>query len=189
MKMKLSCALLTVGFAVIVACSMAAQETPRPVKAAIRTKQPAKPPAKKSHKVWSNDDMATLRTPEDKYLEAKETTPAPQPTAVPTASAKPAPPTKAPAPASTSIKLPDTIEQTEQVIGENTQYIVDSNNRLRQLKAELGATPETQRALKQAEIERCAKLIEETEAGLKILQDHLQKLRAKQPVGNSTSSK
>lgn len=194
--MKVFRTIVVAGFSAFLGCSIAAQQTPQPTQEAPRTKKPAaKPAPRNAHKVWSNDNIATLRTPEDKYVEAKVASPvapaAQPPTpavtstpSVPTASAAPV---KSAALPSTSIKLPDTIEKTQQVIRENTQDIHDAEDRLRQLKSELTATPEPQKTQKQAEIERTAKLIADAEADLKTLQDHLQKLRATESAKRTSS--
>lgn len=185
--MKLFRAILAAGFSLSAACSMAAQQTPQPTQAALRPKPPtAKSAPKKAHKVWSNDNIATLRTPEDEHLDATQAPSPAQPT-VPAASTAPNSPAKPAAQPSTSIKLPETVEKTEQAIRENTQDIRDAEDRLRQLESELTVTPEPQKTQKQAEIKRSEKLIEDAEADLKILQNHLQKLRATQS-GNHTPS-
>jgi hypothetical protein len=210
MKTKLPCALLTAGFAVIAACSMAAQETPQPVQGATRTKQPAKRPAKKVHKVWSNDDFESSHASASKGpAPSKETATSAQPTptgSVPAITANknsetkkaatPAQPaatgkvsTAAASPAQPSIKLPETIEQTKQVIYEETQDTRDVTESLNQLKEKLNSSPDGRKAEMQIQIGRYNKVIEANEADLKILQDHLQKLLAKQAAGNSKSSK
>lgn len=186
MKMKLFRAILVAGLSLSVARSMAGQQTPQPTQAAPRPRRStAKSAPKNAHKVWSNDNIAALRTPEDKYLEAEQASPASQP-AAPAASPARSSPAKPSAQPST-IKLPETIEKTEQAIRENTQDIHDAEDRLRQLESELTATPEPQKTQKQAEIKRNEKLIEDAEADVKILQDHVQKLRAPQS-GNRTPS-
>lgn len=187
-KMKLFRAILVAGVSLSVAHSMGAQQTAQPAQAAPRPKRSvAKSAPKNAHKVWSNDNIAALRTPEDKYLEAEEASPAAQPTvpAAPTAPSSPAKPAAQPS----TVKLPETIEKTEQAIRENSQDIRDAQDRLRQLESELTVTPEPQKTQKQAEIKRNEKLIEDAEADLKILQDHLQKLRATQPRNRTPSPK
>jgi hypothetical protein len=210
MKMKIFCALLTVGFTAIVACSMAAQETPQPVQAAIRTKQPAKRPAKNAHKVWSNDDFESSHASTSKDpASSKETATSAQPTATSSVpaitvnkdsetkkAATPAQPaatgdvSTAPAPqAPPSIKLPETVELTKQAIYEETQDTRDVRESLSQVKEKLYASTDGPKPGMQSQIDRYNKVIDANEADLKILQDHLQKLLAKQAAGNSTSPK
>ncbi|HEY2545993.1 MAG TPA: hypothetical protein VGI46_08005 [Candidatus Acidoferrum sp.] len=57
------------------------------------------------------------------------------------------------------------------------------------MNSEPTSSPEAQKTQKHAEIERSAKLIDANEADLKLLQDHLQKLLAKQPAANPTAPK
>lgn len=133
----------------------------------------------KRRKVWTNDDVVTLRTPADNYLVEKEAEDAAK--AKEAANAKAA--TKVAAKpgaskeAASQTKLPSSIEETQLLIKNKEQDISDDQATLGGLNAELATAPEEQLKAKQKEIEIVTEELDRAKNELIVLQDHLAELQ------------
>jgi len=135
-------------------------------------------PAVKRHKVWTNDDVILLRTPADIYLMEKEEEEA----AEAAAAAKEAVTQAAAETAKQSridIKLPDTVEESQQMIKDTENGIQEGTAVLDKMREELLNAPEEQRPEKQKEIDRVTADVETLRGNLKVLRDHVQALTVK----------
>jgi len=63
--------LLVMIFGLAGKATLAQLATPRPTPVSEKVTDPPKAAPAKPHKVWTDDDMSTLRTPADRYAEAK----------------------------------------------------------------------------------------------------------------------
>jgi len=155
---------------------VAAQESQLPV-----TTHDLQSPAANIKKVWTNDDLASSRSPMDQYLldkEAGEAAAAEQAAADAIASQQ----------ALARIKMPATVEETRQAIDDTTQDINDQNDALDRLNKELESAPDEQKAGIQREIDRHGSGVQTSQQELKALQDHLRQLKSKAPGASSADS-
>lgn len=132
----------------------------------------------KRRKVWTNDDVVTLRTPADSYLLEKEEEDA----------LKAQEAMKAEAPTDVGAKadslkdadwhrqLPSSIGETQLLIKNKEQDISDDEATLDGLKAELATAPEERLKAKQKEIEIVTDELDRAKNELKVLEDHLAEL-------------
>lgn len=198
---KLGMALLTLGallfvtprgFVVSAALPQEQQQSqppppppPTPVQSSQPASQEASPSdanAPKKRKVWTNDDVVLLRTPADNYLVEQEAKKA----AEGEAAAKPTVKPKATGAATTEIKLPTSMEETQLLIKNKEQDITDDQASLVSLNAEMTNTPDEQKKAKQKEIEIVSAELDRARNELKTLQDHLVDLQ-KPPARESTA--
>lgn len=63
--------LLVLSFGLTGKATMAQVATPRPTQVSEKVTDPPKAAPAKPHKVWTDDDVSTLRTPAERYAEAK----------------------------------------------------------------------------------------------------------------------
>jgi len=159
--------------------SLPQQQNPQP-----SSQQPTAPDkqAPKQPKVWTNEDLILLRTPEDIYLlekEAREAAEAEAEAAKIAADAKPV--TEAPL----EIKLPTSIEETQLLLKNKEQEVADKQAALASLKDELPNTAPEQQPAKQKEIDALSADLETAEKERKALQDNLDRLN--KPPGAATS--
>lgn len=129
-------------------------------------------PAAKAKKVWTNEDVISLRTPADIYQAEKEA----QEAAAARAAAKEAEEAKVRKEADPAIKLPATVEETTKLIKAKEDQIDDEQNALERLVKDLPNTPEDQKAAMQKEVDRVAGDLPKVRSELKVLQTHLEKL-------------
>jgi len=199
---RLGMALLTLGALLLLAPSrfvvsaaslqeqqQSQQPPPPPPPTPVQSSQPASqepspsdPNAPKKRKVWTNDDVVLLRTPADNYQVEQEAKKA----AEGEAAAKPTTKPKATGAATSEIKLPTSIEETQLLIKNKEQDITDDQASLASLNAEMANTPDEQKKAKQKEIEIVAAELDRARNELKTLQDHLADLQ-KPPVSDSTA--
>lgn len=143
----------------------------------------------KRRKVWTNDDVVTLRTPADEYLVEKEEEDAAK--AKEAANAKAAATKVGAKPgaskdAALQTKLPSSIEETRLLIKNKEQDISDDQTTLDGLNGELAAASEEQLKAKQKEIEIVADELGRAKIELRVLQDHLAELQ--KPAANVTAA-
>jgi DNA repair exonuclease SbcCD ATPase subunit len=171
-----------------VGCAVAASaQSSQVTDAAKRAEQAA---AKQNRKVWTNEDLIALRTPEDIYLFEKE---AMEAAAIEEArrrmaAAKQAGAGAAPGSPAPSIKLPETIEQTQKIIDEDLEEISNDEDVLPRLKQQLENAPDDQKAAKQEEIDQITQDLNEARDEVQVLRKHLEELR-KGPVSESPADK
>jgi uncharacterized coiled-coil protein SlyX len=142
----------------------------------------------KRRRVWTNDDMTSLRTPADNYQAEKEAKAA----AAAAAAAKEAAIRSAAKsdkkPSSGDFPMPGTIEETQKMIKDTSDDVQELTTVLDKMRQELAAAPEAAQADKQKEIDRLTAALVETRRKLKALQDHLQVLTSKGEAENPPGS-
>jgi len=160
----------------------AQQQTSEPQKSP-PAPQPADPSAPKAKKVWTNEDMPSLRSPADTYLAEKEA----QESAGAQAAGKRAELEKQIKQARLTIDLPPAAEETERLIKAKQERIKELKDRLDVLNQGLPDVPENQKAANQRQIEEFTGEAKKLQLEVKILQDHLQTLSKAAP-GEPTSA-
>jgi hypothetical protein len=154
----------------------AQQQTAEPPKSP-QPPQPPDPSAPKPKKVWTNDDMPSLRSPADTYLAEKEA----QESADTEAAGKRAELEKQIKEARLTIDLPLAAEETQRLIKSKQERIKELKDRLELLNQGLPDAPENQTAANQRQIEEFTGDSKKLQLEVKILQDHLQSLAKTAP--------
>ncbi|MFI5072572.1 MAG: hypothetical protein ACHP8A_16945 [Terriglobales bacterium] len=134
--------------------------------------RPAQQPEAKQKKVWTNDDVVSLRTPSDVYLAEKEA----QEAAAAEAAAKEAAKIRLGDVARATEKLPPTAEETRKLIAAKDIQIADDQQALDRYTVELPNEPADRKDRMQKEIKRITAGLPKERSELKMLQDHLEKL-------------
>ena len=166
------------------------QQTPPPPSAPPQNSQPASqqaPPNDQSsgrhRKIWTNDDLILLRTPADIYLAEKEAREA----AEAEAAAKLADQPQASKDALLETSLPSSIEETQLMIKNTQQDIIDAQAVLAGLNAELASVPEEQKKAKEKEIAIVTGELNRAQSQLNAMQDHLADLQ-KSPASETQAA-
>lgn len=146
--------------------------------------QATNPSGLKPRKIWTNDDVVALRTPEDIYVAEKEA----QLAADSKAAAQTAELEKRIKQAGLKIELPHTPEETQRLIKDREGRIKDLQERLSGLSQALLAAPADQRASTLKEIETLTLNSQKAELELGVLQDHLANFVNVAPKENEASS-
>jgi DNA repair exonuclease SbcCD ATPase subunit len=157
--------------------SQAQQQTSEPQKSPPPWPQAPDPSTPKLKKVWTNDDMPSLRSPADTYLAEKEA----QESADAEAATKRAELEKQIKRAGLTIDLPATAEETQRMIKSKQERIKELKDRLDQLNQSPLDAPENQKAANQRQIEEFTGDSEKLQLEVKVLQDHLQSLAKPAP--------
>jgi hypothetical protein len=132
----------------------------------------------KRRKVWTNDDVVTLRSPADNYeIEEEAKKAADAAAAAKEAAIRAAVRTEKTPPL--DIKLPATVEETEKMLKDTQGEIEEETVVLNKMQKDLADTPAAEQAQKQKDIDRLTSLLAASQRDLKALQDHLQTLRPK----------
>jgi len=142
---------------------------------------PPEQPTSKPKKVWTNEDVISLRTPADAYQAEREAQVAAKAAAV----AKEAAQAKLIKEAGLTIKLPATAEETQRMIKTKEGEISDEQSGIERMNNELPSTPADQKAAVQKEIDRVTADLQKDRVELEVLQNHLQKLN-KTPANQSS---
>jgi hypothetical protein len=137
----------------------------------------------KRRRVWTNDDLVSLRTPADNYQLEKEAKEAAEAQAAAEEAAAQAAPKSEQQPPS-DIKLPATPEETEKMLKDTQGDIQEETDVLDRLHKELLNASADQQAEKQKEIDRMTASLATLQRDMKALQDHLQTLQEKRPGEN-----
>jgi hypothetical protein len=160
------------------------QQLPPPP-APAQNAQPASEPAPqlaelpiKRRKVWTNDEVVSLRTPADSYLAEKEAKEAADAKATAKEAAIRAA-IKSQTEPPLDIKLPATPEATEKMLKNAKDDIEEETVILEKLNNELLDSPAEQQPGKQKEIDSLTAKIEMARRDAKALEEHLRILRAK----------
>jgi hypothetical protein len=127
------------------------------------------PSAPKAKKVWTNDDLPSLRSPADAYLAEKEA----QESANAEAAGKRAELEKQIKQARLTIDLPPTAEETQRLIKTKQERIQELKDRLELLNQGLPDAPENQKAANQRQIEEFTRDSKKLQLEVKVLEDHL----------------
>jgi uncharacterized coiled-coil protein SlyX len=166
------------------------QPPPPPSRTEAPSSQPASEPAPpigelpiKRRKVWTNDDVVSLRSPADNYeLETEAKKAADAAAAAKEAAIRAALKTEKQTPL--DITLPATVEETEKMVNDTQSDIREETVVLDKMQKELTDTPLEEQAQKQTEIDRLNTLLGKSQRDLKALQEHLQTLREKSQQAN-----
>ncbi len=151
------------------------QEAPPPAPA----QQKDQKPTPKPHKVWTNDDFASLPSQADTDSRAKGTlstvgAPANQ-DAQPKAAQAPPPNTP-----TSNIIVPKSLEEADKMVQESTVFTNDEAITLARKEKELEEASEDKKADLQKEVEMHKKYLEHTRQELKAYQDKKKELEKKQ---------
>jgi hypothetical protein len=133
--------------------------------------QPAQQEQAKHKKVWTNDDVVSLRTPADVYLAEKEAQ-----EAAAEAAAQEVAKAKLVAGAGPAEKLPATVDETRKLIAAKERHIADDQQALDRYTVELPNEPAERKDRMQEEIKRITGGLPKERSELKVLQEHLEKL-------------
>jgi hypothetical protein len=134
--------------------------------------QPPAQPASKQHKVWTNDDVVSLRSPADAYLAEKEA----QEAADAEAAGRKAALAKQIKEDGLALKLPSTPEETRRLIRAKQDQISDLQDGMDRSNKDLPDAPPDRKPEMQKQIETFKGYLQKAEVELSILQDHLQDL-------------
>jgi hypothetical protein len=145
--------------------------------------QSSDPSAPKPKKVWTNDEVITLRSPADTYLAEKEA----QAAADAKEAAKKAELAKQIKEAALSMTLPTTPEETERLIRVKENRIRGFQDWLDRLKSDLPDAPAERKAAMQEQIEQSTSDLQRAQLELKVLKVHLETL-PKTPPSEPPSS-
>jgi hypothetical protein len=126
----------------------------------------------KPKKVWTNDEVISLRTPADIYLQEKET----QQAADAEAAAKKAALAKEMKDAGITLDLPPTADATQQLIQVREDQLKDFQQRVDALHHDLSNTPPEKKEVMQRQLEDFTRQVRKIELELKILRQHLEEL-------------
>ena len=135
-------------------------------------------PGPKPKKVWTNDDVVSLRSPADVFLAEKEE----QEAAKAKASAKKADLAKQVKESGLTLELPPTAEETQRLIKVREDQAGDLQKRLDQLNHDLSDGEELQRAITQQHIETVTNDLRKLQLEIKVLQAHLDGLPKAAPA-------
>jgi hypothetical protein len=163
----------------IFACATGAQQAPPP------KTEPAKPKAKR---VWTNDDVTTLRQPSDVYEEEKRLK---AEEAAAKAKEKPAAEgTAAQKPMSREERiLPKTVEEGEKLVAGKLYEIEQEQEYIDRLRSEFAeAKTDEARAAHQKRLDAAIALLEESQGELKQIDARLQEFRANPPAPAPTAA-
>lgn len=133
---------------------------------------PAQVPPAKSHKVWNNEDVVSLRTPEDIYLVEKEA----QEAAAAEAAARETADDKLTNELGLTMTFPATVEETQQWIKVREKQMKEDQATLERLNRELAETSADRRADIQKQTDGVTNDLQQACIEIKLLQNHLQKL-------------
>ncbi|MCL4524740.1 MAG: hypothetical protein M1453_11930 [Acidobacteria bacterium] len=167
-------ALVTVSALLLMTCAAGAQQAPPP------KQEPAKPKVKK---VWSNDDLDTLRRPADSYEEAKrkkaeeEAAQAKEKAAADKAAAAGEKKEEKPD------FLPKTVEEAEKQLGAKRYEIGQQYEAIDLVKLEMAnAKTDESRAAFQKRIDQLTATLDEAIAEMKDIDKRLTELKSKPPA-------
>lgn len=154
------------------------QQQQNPDQSAPPPAQPTDPSAPKPKKVWTNDDVITLRSPADIYQAEKEA----QEAADAKEAARRAELAKQIKEAGLAMTLPATPEETQREIKVKEGRIADFQDVLDRLNKDLPDAPEDQQAGVQKQIDLFTTNLQKAQLELKVLKNHLQSLSKSTPT-------
>jgi hypothetical protein len=140
-------------------------------------------PAVKKRKVWTNDEVITLRTPADQYQVDKEEKEAAEAAAAAKEAAIRAA-AKSEKQPPLNFKLPGTAEETEKMLKDTQDDMLEVTVVRDKMVKELPDFPEEQQPAKQKEIDRLTEILVNLRKNSRALQDHLQTFKPKPEAVN-----
>jgi hypothetical protein len=141
------------------------------------------PSAPKAKKVWTNDDIPSLRSPAETYLAKKEA----QEAAAAEAASKRAELEKQIKQAGLTIDLPPTEGETQRLIKSKQERVQELKDHLMALTQSIPDAPENQKAANQKQIEEFTGESQRLQMEIKVLQNHQQSL-VKTPASEPPSA-
>lgn len=160
--------------------SQAQQQDSRPQQDPQTSPESSHPSDPKPRKVWSNDDVVSLRSPADNYQVEKEA----QQAADAKAAARKADLAKRVKQAGLTLELPPTSEETQRLIKDREGRIKDWQERVQRLSQDLVGAPADLKASAQKQIEAFTADSQKAQLEVEVLQDHLQELAKATPKHN-----
>jgi hypothetical protein len=172
---------MVLAAAVAVGFSAAAQAQGDSQKRAPRAER--QKPASNSHKVWTNDDLGSVRRPADIYVDAKYTQAAETDGSKQSAAAKPAKHVAAPA-----LSNPKTVEDADKMIAWEKRDVDAQTEFVEQLKKQIEeAPPEDKERLKKLLQERI-QILADTRAEMETLVGQKKELQKKPAADGNTAA-
>jgi hypothetical protein len=165
-----------------------AQETAPSSQPAASAKSESKPSPQKVHKVWTNDDLGSVRSPADTYTAEKEAQASTTPPA-----AKPASSNDTPAPATPhsggppALTNPKSVTEADSMIAWEGRDIEAQQGTIAQLQKQLDAAPPEQREALQKSLQQRMQILAETQKELEALQAKKESLQKPSPAGTNAA--
>ena len=161
--------------------SSPAQAKPQP---AANTDQKAKPAAAKSAKVWTDDDISSLRTPEDIYLDQQARAAQDAAAANPS---QPAPAAKKQIGAPPVLSNPKTVDDADKMIAWEQRDVDSQQQYVDKLKQELDNAPADQKDQLQNLLQQRIQILNATRKEMQGIEAQKQQLE-KKPAADSNST-
>jgi hypothetical protein len=178
--------LLVLSFGLAGKATMAQVATPRPTSVSEKVTDPPKAAPAKPHKVWTDDDVSTLRTPADRYAEGKA-----QQEEAAAADAKAKADAAAPAaqmslangvkPAHNALSDPKSVAQADKMIDWETRDVAAQSDYLSQVQEKLRTASGPERDHLLAEKARMEGVLVQTQQELKTLKTQKSDLEKPKP--------
>jgi hypothetical protein len=178
--MRNTLTLKTLAWTILATAALGRTQDPPPSAPPTAEKPASGKPALEPHKIWTNDDIVSLRSPADEYLMQKEA----QATAEALAKLHHAA-ISTPEPSQETKPQPNSVEEAERAITNSLADIQDQQATLDRLSKELDESPEDQKSPKKKEIERRSAVLQESQKELKALQDRREDLATHGALANS----
>ena len=166
-----------------------AQETASSQKAAASEKPESKAAPQKVHKVWTNDDISSVRSPSDNYSEEQKALAARS-----AAAAKPASTNDKTAPASLpqhggppALTNPKTVNEADSMIAWENRDIEAQQGTIAQLQKEIDQAPPEHRGALQKSLQERTQLLADTQKELQALQAKKETLQQKPSAGTNAA--
>jgi hypothetical protein len=164
-------AAVAVGFS---AAAQAQGDSQKPAARAERQK-----PASKSHKVWTNDDLGSVRAPADIYVDAKYTQAAETDGSKQSAAAKPAKHVAAPA-----LSNPKTVEDADKMIAWEKRDVDAQTEFVEKLKKQIDEAPQEDKERLKKLLQERTQILADTRAEMETLVGQKKELQ-KKPAAES----
>jgi hypothetical protein len=186
---RLTIAILVVaaGFAAAPGLASAQEMAPAPQPAASE-KPESKPGPRKVHKVWTNDDLGSVRSPADTYTAQKEAQASTTPPA-----AKPATSNDKPAPATPhsggppALSNPKSVSEADSMIAWEGRDLEAQQGTIAELQKQLDAAPPEQREALQKSLQQRMQILGETQKELEALQAKKEALQNPPSAGSNAA--
>jgi hypothetical protein len=138
----------------------------------------------KRRKIWTNDDVVSLRNPADRYLEEKEA----QQAAAVEAAAKRADLAKEVKDAGLTLDLPSNADATQRLIRDREEHLKDFQQRVDLLRHLVPDAPAEKKDVMQKQLEDFTREVRKSELELKYLHQHLDEQNKANPREPSAPS-
>jgi hypothetical protein len=186
-RLNIAIVVFAAGFAAAPGLASAQDSAPSSQPAASE-KSESKPGPQKVHKVWTNDDLGSVRSPADTYTAEKEARAYITPPA-----AKPASSDDKPAPATPhsggppALSNPKSVTEADSMIAWEGRDIEAQQGTIAQLQKQLDAAPPEQREALQKSLQQRTQVLAETQKELEALQAKKEALQNPSPAGSNAA--